>query len=121
VIYLDANASEPLRPEARAAVLEALDGVGNPSSVHGAGRAARRLLETARERVAQHFGGRPENLVFCSGGTEADAMAVHALGAGRAVIVGATEHDAVCAAAPGALTSTRWMPCWPIGPAAWSA
>ncbi len=100
--YLDANASETLRPEARAAVLAALDLGGNPSSVHAAGRAARRLLEEAREIIAARFGGRPADLVFTSGGTEADAMAVHALGAGRRLIVGATEHDAVRSAAAGA-------------------
>ena len=100
--YLDANATETLRPEARAAVLAALDLGGNPSSVHAAGRAARRLLEEARETIAARFGGRPADLVFTSGGTEADAMAVHALGAGRRLIVGATEHDAVRSAAAGA-------------------
>jgi len=102
MIYLDANATETLRPEARAAVLAALDGGGNPSSVHAAGRSARRRLEEAREGVASRFGGRPADLVFTSGGTEADALAVHALGAGRRLIVGATEHDAVRSAAPGA-------------------
>jgi cysteine desulfurase len=102
VRYLDANASEPLRPEARAAVLAALDVVGNPSSVHAAGRAARRLLEESREALASRFGARPENLVFTSGGTEADALAIHGLGAGRRIIVCAIEHDAVRSAAPGA-------------------
>jgi cysteine desulfurase len=100
--YLDANASEPLRPAARAAVLAALELTGNPSSVHAAGRAARRLLEQARERLAARFGARPADLVFTSGGTEADALAVRALGRGRRLIVGATEHDAVRSAAPGA-------------------
>ncbi|MCW3476470.1 cysteine desulfurase family protein, partial [Limobrevibacterium gyesilva] len=100
--YLDANATEPVRPEARAAVLAALDLTGNPSSVHAAGRAARRVLEDARETIAGRFGGRPADLVFTSGGTEADALAIHALGQGRRLIVGATEHDAVRAAAPGA-------------------
>ncbi len=101
-LYLDANATEPLRPEARAAVLCALDLVGNPSSVHGAGRAARRLLETAREQVAARFGASPAEVVFTSGGTEANALAIAALGRGRRVLVGATEHPAVLAAAPGA-------------------
>ncbi len=99
MIYLDANATEPLRPAARAAVLAALDTLGNPSSVHRAGRAARRVLEEAREAVAARFGAAPAATVFTSGGTEADALAVHALGAGRRVIAGATEHDAVRAAA----------------------
>jgi cysteine desulfurase len=102
MIYLDANASEPLRPVARQAVLTAMAGVGNPSSVHGPGRAARRRLEDAREAIATCFGGQPADLVFTSGGTEADALAVHALGRGRRLIVGATEHDANRAAAPDA-------------------
>lgn len=102
MVYLDANATEPLRPEARAAMLEALERVGNPYSVHTAGRAARNMLETARETIAGRFGGRAADLVFTSGGTEADVLAVHALGAGRRIIIGATEHDAVRSAAPGA-------------------
>ncbi len=102
MIYLDANATEPLRPEARAAMLSALDVTGNPSSVHAAGRSARKILEDARESLAVRFGALPQNLVFTSGGTEADALAIHALGAGRRVIAGATEHDAVRSAAPDA-------------------
>jgi cysteine desulfurase len=100
MIYLDANASEPVRPEARAAVLAAMEAGGNPASVHGAGRAARRVLEDARAAVARAFGARAAGVVFTSGGTEANALAVHGLGAGRRLIVGATEHDAVRAAAP---------------------
>ncbi|HUC17763.1 MAG TPA: aminotransferase class V-fold PLP-dependent enzyme [Acetobacteraceae bacterium] len=101
MIYLDANAAEPLRPTARIAMIEALGQVGNPSSVHGPGRAARRILENARESLTANFGARPTDLVFTSGGTEADALALHALSPGlRRVIIGATEHDAVRAAAP---------------------
>ena len=101
--YLDANATEPLRPEARAAVLAALDFVGNPASVHAAGRATRRVLEDSRECLAARFGAPAGGLVFTSGGTEANALAVHGLGRGRRrLVVGATEHDAVRAAAPGA-------------------
>ncbi len=100
--YLDANASEPLRPAARAAVLAALESGGNPSSVHAAGRAARRILESAREDIAACFGASPAGVVFTSGGTEANALAVHALRSGRRLVIGATEHDAVRAAAPGA-------------------
>ena len=99
--YLDANASEMLRPEALAAMQAALLVTGNPASVHAAGRAARRVLETAREAIAARFGARAEDLVFTSGGTEADALAVHGAGLPR-VIAGATEHDAIRAAAPGA-------------------
>jgi cysteine desulfurase len=101
MIYLDANATEPLRPEARAAILKAMDLVGNPSSIHAPGRAARRLLEESREVIARRFGTRPENLVFTSGGTEANALAVHALGRGE-IVIGATEHDCIRAAAAGA-------------------
>ncbi len=102
MMYLDANASEVLRPEARAAMLRALDQDGNPASVHGFGRAARKLVEDARETIGGRFGARPADLVFTSGGTEADALAVHGLGAGRRVIIGASEHDAIRTAAPGA-------------------
>ena len=104
MLYLDANATEPLRPEARAAMLAATDTIGNPSSVHAAGRAARRILEDARESLATRFAARPADIVFTSGGTEANALAIHALGGGRRVIIGATEHDAVRSAAPGATT-----------------
>ncbi len=101
--YLDANAGEPLRPEARDAVLAALEAAGNPASVHRAGRAASRLLEDARERLADRFSTRPADIVLTSGGTEADAAAVHAQRAGRTVIIGATEHDAIRACAPDAV------------------
>ncbi len=100
--YLDANASEPLRPAAQAAMMAALAVTGNPSSVHAAGRAARRILEDAREALAAQFGARPADLVFTSGGTETDALAIHALSLGRRVIVSAVEHDAVRQAAPDA-------------------
>ncbi|MCB4825101.1 cysteine desulfurase family protein [Roseicella aerolata] len=99
---MDANATEPLRPEAKAAVIAALEAGGNPSSVHAAGRAARRRLEEAREAVATRFGARVQDVVFTGGGTEANALAVQGLGRGRRVLAGATEHPAVLAAAPGA-------------------
>jgi cysteine desulfurase len=98
--YLDANATQPLRPAARAAILSALQVCGNPSSVHGAGRAARRIQEDARERLAVRFGAPAAHLVFTSGGTEADAVAIHAMAGGRRIIVSAIEHDAIRAAAP---------------------
>jgi cysteine desulfurase len=100
--YFDANASDVLRPEAREALIAAAELGGNPSSIHTAGRAARRVLEGAREAVAARFGVAASDVVFTSGGTEADALAIHALGRGRRLIVGATEHDAVRAAASGA-------------------
>lgn len=98
-VYLDANATEPLLPEARAALIEAFDRLGNPSSVHGPGRAARALLEEARENLAARFGGRPADLVFTSGGTEANTLAITGLATGRPLVIGATEHDAVRSAA----------------------
>ena len=101
MVYLDANATEPLRPEARAATLAALDLLGNPSSVHRQGREARRLLESSRRTIASRFGAPVEGVVFTSGGTEADALAITSVGAGRRILIGATEHDAVRAAAPG--------------------
>lgn len=75
-IYLDWNATAPLRPPARAAMVAALDRVGNPSSVHAEGRAARHLVETARERVAALLGAQSRNVIFTSGGTEANALAL---------------------------------------------
>jgi cysteine desulfurase len=101
--YLDANATQPLRPAARYAVMQALDRTGNPSSVHQAGRDARRLMEDAREAIAHRFGCAPADLVFTSGGTEADATAIHALSPGRRGIISAIEHDAVRSAATDAV------------------
>jgi cysteine desulfurase len=96
--YLDYNATAPLRPAVVEAVAEVLGRVGNPSSVHHAGRAARRALEQARAGVAALVGAVPEAVVFTSGGTEANNQAV-----GRAdgrLIISAIEHDSVLAAAP---------------------
>jgi cysteine desulfurase len=76
-IYLDWNATTPLRPEARAAMMTAFDLCGNPSSVHAEGRRARRLIEGAREAVARAIGASARNVVFTSGGTEANALALN--------------------------------------------
>jgi cysteine desulfurase len=102
MLYLDANATEPLRPSAREAALAAMEAAGNPSSIHAAGRAARKILESARESLAYHFNARSQDIVFTSGATEANALAIHALGLNRPHLIGATEHDAVRAAAPDA-------------------
>jgi cysteine desulfurase len=75
-VYLDWNATAPLRPEAREALLSALDLVGNASSVHAEGRVARRLIEAAREQVAALVGGRPSDVFFTGSGTEANALAL---------------------------------------------
>src|SRR5262245_3280841 len=74
--YLDWNATAPLRPEAREAVVTALDTLGNPSSVHAEGRAARRLIEEGRDQVAALVGADPRHVVFTSGGTEANMLAL---------------------------------------------
>lgn len=81
-VYLDYNATAPLRPEAMAAMTRALEVGGNPSSVHGPGRRARAMVEDAREAVAALVKARPEQVIFTSGGTEADALAL--IGSGRA-------------------------------------
>jgi cysteine desulfurase len=78
-VYLDWNASAPLRPQAREALTAALELTGNPSSVHGEGRAVRRIIERAREQVAALAGGDPRNVIFTSGGTEANALALSPL------------------------------------------
>ncbi len=91
--YLDANATEPMRPAAREAVLAALSITGNPASVHADGRAARRLLEDAREALGARFCARASDVIFTSGATEANSLACHALGAGRTIVVSAVEHD----------------------------
>src|SRR5450432_970813 len=75
-VYLDWNATTPLRPEARAAMAAAWDLCGNPSSVHAEGRRARRLIEDARAGIAKAVGALPRNVVFTSGGTEANALAL---------------------------------------------
>jgi cysteine desulfurase len=100
--YLDWNATAPLRPEAREAVSAALETTGNPSSVHAEGRAARRLIEDARAEVAGLVGAEPKNVVFTSGGTEANMLALSpATGAAsapcRRLLVTAIEHPSVLA------------------------
>ena len=75
-VYLDWNATTPLRPEAREAMAAAWDLPGNPSSVHAEGRLARRWIEDARGAVASAVGALPRNVVFTSGGTEANALAL---------------------------------------------
>ncbi len=91
--YLDWNATAPLRPEARAAMLAAMDVAGNPSSVHAEGRAARAVVERARAQVAEAFGVGAGEVVFTSGATEAAALGL----AGRGMVSAAVEHDCVAA------------------------
>jgi len=93
-VYLDWNATAPLRPEAREAMIAALDLVGNPSSVHAEGRAAKALVERARADVAEAVGCKPAEVVFTSGATEA-ASVLSRRHDGHAVIVQDTAHDAI--------------------------
>ncbi|MEA2739374.1 MAG: cysteine desulfurase [Acetobacteraceae bacterium] len=99
ICYLDANATQPLRPAARDAVLAGFAVTGNPSSVHQPGRGVRRIQEDAREAIAGRFGGQPGDLVFTSGGTEADCTAIRAMSHGRRLLISAIEHDAIRSAA----------------------
>jgi cysteine desulfurase len=107
-VYLDHAATTPMRPEAIAAMTEELARLGNPSSLHAAGRRARRVVEESREQLAEVFGARPSEVVFTSGGTEADNLAVKGLywarrdGARRQVLTTSVEHHAV-------LDSVRWL------------
>src|SRR5450755_2694737 len=75
-VYLDWNATTPLRAEARAAMAAAWEFPGNPSSVHAEGRQARRLVEEARASVGAAVGALPRDVIFTSGGTEANALAL---------------------------------------------
>lgn len=94
-VYLDWNATTPLRPEARAAMAAAMEVVGNPSSVHAEGRAARGVIERARAQVAAAFGAEGADIVFTSSATEAAGLAA----AGRDLLCAGIEHDAVLAVA----------------------
>ncbi|KEP71575.1 aminotransferase [Thioclava dalianensis] len=89
--YLDWNATTPLRPEARAAMISAMDVLGNPSSVHSEGRAAKTLLERARAQVASALGAEGQDVIFTSGATEAAALVL----GGRDLHCAAVEHDAI--------------------------
>ena len=114
-IYLDWNATAPLRPQARAAVLAALDSSGNPSSVHAEGRAARRLIEEAREKVAALVAAEPRNVVFTSGGTEANMLALTpASGPDGKVpdrlLISALEHPSVLAGGRFAAAAVQRVP-----------
>ncbi len=99
-LYFDNNATAPLRPEAASAMQSAMGPPSNPSSVHGYGRAARQIVETARAEIALLAGSRPADVVFTSGGTEANNLALSGF---DHVITSAIEHDSVLRAAPDAV------------------
>jgi cysteine desulfurase len=108
--YLDHAATTPMLPEAIEAMTAHLGLLGNPSSLHRSGRAARRVVEEAREAMAQALGARPSEVVFTGGGTEADNLAIKGLywsrraedDRRRRVLVSAVEHHAV-------LDSAQWL------------
>jgi cysteine desulfurase len=126
-VYLDHAATSLMLPEALAAMTEELSQLGNPSSLHNAGRRARRVVEEAREQIAAAYQARPSEVVFTSGGTEADNLAVKGLfWARRAadparsrVLVTETEHHAVLDSvhwlADHEGASVDWMPVSPTG------
>ena len=102
-VYLDHAATTPMLPEALDAMTEELAQLGNPSSLHNAGRRARRIVEESREQIAAAYGARPSEVVFTSGGTEADNLAIKGLfwarravdPGRRRVLTAAIEHHAV--------------------------
>lgn len=114
--YLDYNATAPLRPEVREAVAAALAIHGNPSSVHAEGRAARSAIEAAREKVAALVGARAEDVIFTSGGTEANALALAAQ-SGQAwhCYLSAIEHPSVLSGGRFYRETTTTFPVTPDG------
>ncbi|GAA3390869.1 cysteine desulfurase family protein [Cryptosporangium minutisporangium] len=110
MVYLDHAATTPMLPEAVAALTGALGVVGNPSSLHAAGRRARRAVEEARERLAAALGARPSEVLFTGGGTESDNLAVKGIFWARrdadprrtVVLASAVEHHAV-------LDAVEWL------------
>lgn len=124
-VYLDNNATAPVRPEAVDAVVRALGVTGNASSIHAWGRAARAIMEQAREEVAGLVGAAPANIVFTSGGAEANNLVIDsAVAAGaRRLIVSAIEHATVLEAAKAAAAELELLPVTSDGAAdlAWLA
>lgn len=97
-LYLDHNATTPVRPEVIEAVADAMRAAGNPSSVHAEGQAARAAVERARVQLGKAICARPQDIVFTSGGTEANNLALHCAieaGGAKRVLISAVEHEAV--------------------------
>lgn len=124
-VYLDYNATAPVRPEAAEAVVRAFAVGGNPSSVHASGRAARALVEEARNAVAALIGGPASTVVFTSGGTEANTLAIESAVAtgSKRLIVSAIEHDSVLETAKASGAEVEFLPVTAQGVAdlAWLA
>jgi cysteine desulfurase len=97
-VYLDHNATSPLRPEVKAAMMSAMDVGGNASSIHREGRAARKIMDDAREKIGFAMRCLPQMITFTSGGTEANVMAIRGVAAER-ILVSAVEHPCVLDAA----------------------
>jgi len=113
-IYLDHHATTPLLDDAKQAMAAAFDHVGNPSSIHSAGRAAKALVDQARAQVLGLVSGCAGRLVFTSGGTEANNLAIRGGAAGNhavRLIVGPTEHDAVAAVVKTSDLPVTILPC----------
>ena len=96
--YLDHNATSPLRPSVKAAMIAAMDTCGNASSIHAEGRNVRKIMDDAREKLAFWLGCLPQMITFTSGGTEANNMALRGVAVER-ILVSAIEHPSVLAAA----------------------
>ena len=111
-IYLDYNATAPIRPEAIDAMTRAFAVGGNPSSVHAAGRSARAIVEHARNEVAALVGGPASTVIFTSGGTEANALAIESAVAtgSKRLIVSAVEHDSVLESAKASGAAVEYLP-----------
>ena len=108
MIYLDYNATVPLRPAAKAAMLAALEVCGNASSIHAVGRRARGVVEEARTKVAALVGVDPRSVIFTSSGTEANAMVLRGVTGVTRILISTIEHDSVRANARAIAES---MPC----------
>lgn len=102
MIYLDYNATAPMKPAVRAAVTEAMERHGNASSVHRYGRIARRHIEDARANVAAFAGVKPSQVIFTSGGTESNNLVMRNARTESAIAISAIEHESVLSCAPGA-------------------
>jgi cysteine desulfurase len=100
-IYLDYNASTPLRPNVVAAMTDAMQHFGNPSSIHKFGRSARSQIETARDILAEHLNTQPSQIVFTSGGTEANNLVIKAHHG--PVFMSAIEHESIDRSCPDAV------------------
>lgn len=111
-VYLDYNATAPVRPQAIEAMTRVLGQVGNPSSVHAAGRAARAVVEAARGDIAALIGGPASTVVFTGGGTEANALAIDSAVAtgSRRLIVSAIEHDCILETAKASGVAVEVLP-----------